>query len=328
MSSHHVEPQRLIDMERHMATRRAVGLMAFGGPEVLQVMEMPVTPPGPGDVVIGVAAAAINPADAQMRSGARQIPWDPPYVPGMDAAGTVEAVGSGVDLPIGAVVMAVVSPWRPEGGAYAERITVPAAQAIEIPEGATVEQAATLPMNGLTAKIAHDWLDLQPGQTLGVTGAAGVLGGYAIALAVNRGLRVVADARPEDEGLVRSFGAHEIVARGDGVGQRMRAVTVGGVDGLLYAAVQGGQVLAGVRDGGRVAAARDFNGTAERGITIHRIEVMKHLDDHDGLTALRDLASRGDIALRVAGTFAPEDASEAHRRFEQGGVRGRFVITF
>jgi NADPH2:quinone reductase len=312
-----------------MATRRAVGLMEFGGPEVLQVVEMPAVQPGPGEVAIRVAAAAVNPTDTLLRSGTGRIPtWDPPYVPGMDAAGTVEAVGAGVDLPVGTVVMAAMSPRRPDGGAYSERITVPAAQVIEIPEAATVEQAATLPMNGLTAKIAHDRLDLQPGQTLGVTGAAGVLGGYAIALAVHRGLRVVADAKPEDEGLVRSFGATEIVARGDGVGQRMRAATGGGVDGLLDAAIQGGQVLDGVRDGGSVAAVRRFNGTAERGIAIHQIEVMKHLDDHDGLALLRDLASRGDIALRVAGTFAPEDAAEAHRRFEQGGVRGRLIIMF
>lgn len=312
-----------------MATRRAVGLMKFGGPEVLQVVEMPAVQPGPGEVAIRVAAAAVNPTDTLLRSGTgRTLTWDPPYVPGMDAAGTVEAVGAGVDLPVGTVVMAAVSPRRPDGGAYSERITVPAAQVIEIPDAATVEQAATLPMNGLTAKIAHDRLGLQPGQTLGVTGAAGVLGGYAIALAVHRGLRVVADAKPDDEGLVRSFGATEIVARGDGVGERMRAATGGGVDGLLDAAIQGAQVLAGVRDGGSVAAVRRFNGTAERGITIHQIEVMKHLDDHEGLALLRDLASRGDIALRVAGTFAPADAAEAHRRFEQGGVRGRLIITF
>jgi NADPH:quinone reductase-like Zn-dependent oxidoreductase len=304
--------------------------MEFGGPEVLQIVELPVVEPGPGEVALGVAAAAVNPTDVGLRTGARRsaMTWGPPYVPGMDAAGTVEAVGAGVDLEVGARVMAVVNPRRPEGGAYAERITVPAAQVAAIPASATLEQAATLPMNGLTAKLTHDMLDLQPGQTFGVTGAAGVLGGYAIALGVRRGLRIIADARPEDEGLVRSFGAHEIVPRGAEVGARIREATGGGVDGLLDASVQGGQVLAGVRDGGQVAAVRTFDGHAERGITIHQVLVMDHLDDHDGLTLVRDMASSGDIALRVAGTFAPEDAAEAHRRFERGGVRGRFVITF
>jgi NADPH:quinone reductase len=171
-------------------------------------------------------------------------------------------------------------------------------------------------------------MDLQPGQTFGVTGAAGVLGGYAIALAVHRGLRVIADAKPEDEGLVRSFGAHEIVPRGDDIGARLRAATGDGVDGLLDGALQGGTVLAGVRDGGRIAAVRAFRGERERGIQIHHVHVVSHLGDRDGLALLRDLANRGDIALRVAGTFTPEEAAEAHRRFERGGVRGRFVITF
>lgn len=312
-----------------MATRRAVGLMEFGGPEVLQVVEVPATDAAAGEVVIEVAAAAVNPTDTVMRAGVRQNPWwDPPYIPGMDAAGTVVATGTGVELAVGTQVMAAVMPRRPEGGAYAERITVPAASVIEIPDGVTIEQAATLPMNGITAKIALDALDLRPGQTFGVTGAAGVLGGYAIGLAVDRGLRVVADARPDDEALVRSFGAHEIVARGDGVGERMRKATGGGVDGLLDGAVQNAEVLAGVRDGGGIAAVRKFRAEPERGIAVHRIMVADHLDDRAALALLRDLAGKGDIALRVAGTFAPEDAAEAHRRFEQGGVRGRFVITF
>lgn len=312
-----------------MATRRAVGFLEFGGPEVLQVVEMPVTDPGPGEVSIRVAAAAVNPTDTVLRTGVRKRPpWDPPYVPGMDAAGTIDAAGAGVDLEVGTQVMAVVTPRRPEGGAYAERITVPAAQVVETPDGVTVEQAATLPMNGLTAVIALDALDLQPGQTLGVTGAAGVLGGYAIVLARHRGLHVVADAKPDDEALVRSFGAQEIVARGDGVGERMRDVTGHGVDGLLDAAVQNAEVLAGVRDGGGIAAVRAFRAEPERGIEVHQIMVANHLEDQRTLRLLRDLAGKGEIALRVAGTFAPEDAAEAHRRFEQGGVRGRFVITF
>jgi NADPH:quinone reductase-like Zn-dependent oxidoreductase len=312
-----------------MATRRAVGFMQFGGPEVLEVVEVPATDPGPGEVAIQVAAAAINPTDTVLRAGSGGTPrWDPPYIPGMDAAGTVVAAGAGAGLEVGTQVMAAVTPRRPEGGAYAERITVPATQVIGIPDDATVEQAATLPMNGLTAKIALDALALQPGQTLGVTGAAGVLGGYAIALAVHRGLTVVADARPDDEDLVRGFGAHEIVARGPGVGERMRDATGGGVDGLIDGAVQHGEVLAGIRDGGGVAAVRRFGAEPERGIVVHRIMVAHHLDDREGLMLVRALASEGRLALRVAGTFAPHEAAEAHRRFEEGGVRGRFLITF
>lgn len=312
------------------AARRAVGFVRFGEPEVLEVVELPADPPGPGEVTIQVAAAAVNPTDTVLRAGRGGTPdWDPPYVPGMDAAGSVAAVGDGVDLAVGTKVMAAATPRRPAGGAYTERLTVPAAQVIGIPDGVTVEQASTLPMNGLTAKVALDALDLRPGQTFAVTGAAGVLGGYAIALAVHQGLRVVADASADDEALVRSFGAHEIVERGDGVGARIRAVSRGtGVDGLLDGSVQNAEVLPAVRDGGRIAAVRRFRAEPERNITVHQIMVAHHLDDRDGLTLLRDLAASGDIALRVAGTYPARDAAQAHRRFEQGGVRGRLVITF
>lgn len=312
-----------------MATRRAVGFTQFGGPEVLRVVELPLSGPDPGEVTIQVRAAAVNPTDTGLRSGRRFSPeWPPPYVPGMEAAGTVVAAGEGAGVAVGDRVMAVVNPRRPEGGAYTEYLTVPAAQVIDVPDGASLEQAATLPMNGLTAKIALDVLDLRPGQTLGVTGAAGVLGGYAIALAVRQGLHVVADARAEDEGLVRSFGAHDIVARGPGVGERMRDITGGGVDGLLDGAVQGDEVVAGVRDGGAIAAVRAFHGEAGRDIEVHQVQVARHLDDRVGLALLRDLAGTGEIALRVAGTYAPQDTADAHRRFEQGGVRGRLLILF
>ena len=313
-----------------MNTRRAVGVTEFGGPKALQVVQLPVREPGAGEVTIRVAAAAVNPTDTVMRAGVykRRLEWDPPYVPGMDAAGTVEAAGDGVDLRLGTEVMAAVLPVRPEGGAYSELVTVPAGQVIAVPDGATPEEAATLPMNGLTAKLALDALGLEPGQTLGVTGAAGVLGGYTVAIAKHQGLRVVADAKPDDEELVRSFGADEVVARGKGVGEAMRQAADGGVDGLLDGAVQHTEVLAGVRDGGVVAAIRPFDGETERDIRVEQVWVTRGLDDREGLELLRQLAGSGAIRLRVADTYPPERAAEAHERFEQGGVRGRLLITF
>lgn len=314
-----------------MTMRRAVGVRAFAGPESLEVVELPVAEPGPQEVLIRVAAAAINPTDTGFWSGRFQsrLTWDPPYVPGMDAAGTIEAVGSEVEgLQLGDAVMAAVSPMRPEGGAYTELLTVPATQVIAVPDGVGLHEAATLPMNGLTAKVALDLLDLRPGQTLGVTGAAGVLGSYTIAMAADRGLRVVADAKPDDEELVRSAGADQVLPRGDDIGERMRSATDGGVDGLLDAALQGRAAMAGVRDGGRMVAVRRVELEAERSITLRHVLVVEHLDDRDGLELLRELAGRGLLPLRVAGRHAPEDAPEAHRRFAAGGVRGRLLITF
>lgn len=313
-----------------MALRRAIGVTEFGGPEALEVVEVPVVEPGRADVQIRVHAAAVNPTDTGLRSGAYAgwLPAGPPYIPGMDAAGHVERAGELTGFRRGDRVMAVANPLRPEGGAYTELLTVPAASVAPIPDGATLEQAATLPMNGLTAKVALEMLRLEPGQTFGVTGAAGVLGGYAVALGRHLGLRVIADAAPDDRDLVRGFGAHEVVPRGDDVGAAMRSVVAGGVDGMLDAAVQREAALAAVRDGGRMISVRRGDVTTERGIDVQTVRVFDHLDDRAGLELLHDLAGDGTLALRVAGTFGPREAADAHRRFAQGGVRGRFLLVF
>ena len=170
---------------------RAVVITKPGGLDVLSVADRAVRQAGPGEVRIAVKAAAVNPTDIGLREGAAGD-LEPPLVPGMDAAGTVESVGAGVDrLSVGEQVMAAVSPRRPEGGAQAELIVVPAASVVAIPDGATLPQAATLPMNGLTALLGLELLDLAVGQSLAVSGGAGLLASYVIALAKVRGLRVI-----------------------------------------------------------------------------------------------------------------------------------------
>lgn len=166
---------------------RAIGIPRPGGPEVLEVIDRPVREPGEGEVRLQVAAAAVNPTDIGLRDhGVSDLA--PPWTPGMDAAGTVESAGPGVSgLGPGDQVMAAVSPRRPEGGAQAELLVVPAASVVPIPDGATLEQAATLPMNGLTAMLGLEALGLAEGDTLAVTGGAGLLGSYVIGLARERG---------------------------------------------------------------------------------------------------------------------------------------------
>ncbi len=199
---------------------KVIGVSEYGGPEALRIFEIPEPHAGPGEVRIRVHAVAVNPTDTLVRNGSRadaQKEFEPPYVPGMDAAGVLDEIGDGADtdLAIGDEVMAVVVP-RGSHGAYSEYIVVPSESVVRTPAGATLVEASTLPMNGLTARQALDRLALQPGQTLAVTGAAGAFGGYVVQLAKAEGLRVIADASPADEALVRSFGA-EVVARGDDV---------------------------------------------------------------------------------------------------------------
>src|SRR5262245_16790886 len=226
---------------------RAVTFAKLGGPEVLAVSELPVPQPGPGEVRIRVAAATVNPTDISFRSG-RQLSVEqlaemgvhPPYIPGMELAGVVDAAGEGAPWRAGERVMAIVNPRRPGGGAQAELVVVPAASVARVPDGASVEAAATLPMNGLTVRLALDQLALDPGQTLGVTGAAGAVGGYAVELGVAAGLRVIAVARPQDEALVRRFGAEKFVPSGDAAMRQVHDAAPGGVDGMIDAAVLDG----------------------------------------------------------------------------------------
>ena len=312
-----------------MAVTRAVAIVEPGGPEVLRVVERDVRDPGPGEVRLAVRAAAVNPTDIALRErGDDTTP--PPWVPGMDAAGTIESVGAGVDdLAVGDEVMAAVTPRRPEGGAQAGLLVAPAASVVPIPHGATLEQAATLPMNGLTALRGLELLGLEPGSTLGVTGGAGLLASYVIPLAKLRGLRVIADAKPADEEVVRGFGADVVLPRGDELPEAMRAAAPGGVDGVFDTAVLGRGIFAAIRPGGGLAYVRTWSGDdVEDGIAIHRVLVREVLERTDWLRELSDLAGRGVLALRVADTFPPERAPDAHGQMEAGGLRGRAVIVF
>jgi NADPH:quinone reductase-like Zn-dependent oxidoreductase len=247
----------------------------------------------------------------------------------MDLAGVIDAVGADVvGWAAGERVMAAVSPWGPGGGAQAEYVLVAADALARVPEGIGLEAAATLPMNALTVRAALDELGLRPGQTLAVTGAAGAVGGDAIQLGRAEGLRVIADAAPADEALVRDLGADVVVPRGPDVASRIREVEPSGVDALLDAAVMGPPVLGAIRDGGQLMAVRPFSGESERGIKVSLVLVFHHLHEGDRLGRLAEQAAGGTLSLRVADALAASEAAEAHRRFEAGGVRGRLVLTF
>ncbi len=205
---------------------------------------------------------------------------------------------------------------------------VPAESVARVPAGATDAQAATLPMNGLTTRLALDVLALAPGQVLAVTGAAGAVGGYAIQLAKADGLRVIADAAEADEKLVRELGADIVLRRGPGFPAAVRAELGNGADGLVDAAVMNELVLPAVRDGGKVATVRGFAGPGERGITFHPVRVSTQLREQAKLDRLRQQAEDGELTLRVARILPAEQAAEAHRLLEAGGVRGRLVLEF
>jgi NADPH:quinone reductase-like Zn-dependent oxidoreductase len=298
---------------------------------VLEVVELPVPEPGPGEVRIRVAAATVNPTDIGLRSGnaaAALADKEAPYVPGMEAAGTIDATGTGTTWHVGDEVMAIVVPQRTGRGAQSEYVVVPAASVAKIPANASLLEAATIPMNGLTVRRALDLLDLEPGSTLLVTGAAGAVGSYGVSLGNADGLNVIATASGGDKEAVLGFGATTFLDRADDVVSTVRALYPDGVDAVLDAAVVGAPILGAVRDGGKLAAVRLFDGEAERDITIIQVRVSEYAENHDALDALGRAAEAGTLSLRVAATFPPEQAGEAQARLSAGGVRGRLLITF
>lgn len=320
---------------------KAVVVTEYGGPEVLRQVDVEEPHAGPGQVRIRVHAATVNPADVLLRVGdiddaLRASRLSPPYRPGMEVAGFADEIGSGTctDIHLGDRVMAILMPIDDSGGAYAEYVVVDADQVSTAPAGSTHAEAATLPMNGLTARRALDVLDLTPGDTLAVTGAAGAVGGYVVQLATADGLNVIADAAPADEQLIRTLGADHVVARGDGVAQRIRQLHPDGVAAVVDAALQGDAVLPALRDGGQIAIVRrdGERGTStlhpDRGITVRDVWVPDYTHATDKLVALRVLAEQGTVTLRVAQTFPAAQAAAAHRALERGGVRGRLVLTF
>src|SRR4029450_2291789 len=169
-------------------------------------------------------------------------------------------------------------------------------------------------MNGLTVRLALDRLALKPGQTLGVTGAAGAVGGYAVELGVSEGLRVIAVARSQDQTLVTRLRAKPFVPSGDAAIRGMYDAAPGGVDGLIDAAVLDAAALPAIRDGGKLATVRGFAGPSERAITIEPVRVASYVHNHEALDRLGRLVAEGRLTLRAAQTFLPERGLEPHRK--------------
>ncbi len=290
----------------------------YGGPEKLELVELKTPDPGPGQVRIVVAAAAVNPVDAVTRAGYFDtfVQGRLPIGLGWDLAGTVDALGPDVsDLAVGDPVIGLIDQVVVPTGAYATHAVLPRTAVALAPAGIDLAAASTLPLNASTADQALDLLELAPGQSLLVTGAAGAVGEYVVALAAGRGLKVIGLARAADEDDVRAAGATDFVTS---------LADVRDVDAVLDAAQIGTAALAPVRDGGAFLAVTDpAVPPAERGIRVQKVSVQA---DADRLARVSAEAAAGRLRLRVAGTYPLRDAAVAQERLARGGVRGRFVL--
>ncbi|ONH28078.1 hypothetical protein BL253_20475 [Pseudofrankia asymbiotica] len=309
---------------------RAVGWWEPGGPAVLTMLELPRPEPGPGEMLIRVEAATINPADLSFREGrvGSAITGPPPHVGGLEAAGTVAAAGPGSRWEEGQRVAAITA-FIPGGrGAHAEFLLVPDDAVALLPDALRTVEAAVIPMSGLTAQLAVDQAGAAPGTTVAVTGAGGAVGAFAVELAVAAGARVIAVAGAEYADRLRAMGVSDLVARGEGAPARLRELVPGGVDVVIDGALLGEALLPAIRDGGRLIAVRAYSGATERGIATGTISVRVYGREQAKLQRLVDLAAAGSLTPRVAATFPAARAAEAHQRLAAGGAGGRLVLTF
>ncbi|WP_181397222.1 NADP-dependent oxidoreductase [Cryobacterium arcticum] len=314
---------------------QAIGLTQYGDPGTLHPVQLPDPHAGPGEVRIRVRAAAVNPVDAIIRSGGfagKDGEITDPIVPGMDVAGTIDEIGpdqpDGFALSLGDPVIGFVVPEGSHGG-YSELIVLPAESVTGMPPNIGYTEGASFLSNALTAEITLEELALEPGSTLAVTGATGAVGGYLVELAARRGLSVIADAPLKDQALVRSFGAAVILDRDADFVTGVLAATDGrGADALADAAILTNAVLGAVRDGGQIAFYLPTSVTPGRDIRVFSSYVMRSNRRHDAIQRLARAVERNELTTRIAATYPAAHAASAHKRLEQGGLRGRLILEF
>ncbi|GGO71937.1 NADP-dependent oxidoreductase [Nonomuraea cavernae] len=301
------------------ATFRTAVVRTPSGPDSIEIIDVPVVEPGPGEVRVEIAAAPVNPVDLGVASGffhASGLIDQPEHTGlGWEFAGTVVAAGPDVDMAPGTRVAGLVDGFDRDFGTYAEQLVVAVASLAVVPDGLDLAAASTVPLNGLAAAQILDLLGDAPsdGNRLLVTGAAGAVGGYVAALAPDRGWQVTGLARAEDEEFVRGLG----------VGFTTHAEP--GWDAVADGAALQGAGLALVRDGGAFVGVRpNAVPAAERGITV--AVVVTH-PDGPRLSGLLARTASGELPARVHAVVPLDQVADTHRAMAKGGVRGRFVLT-
>jgi NADPH:quinone reductase-like Zn-dependent oxidoreductase len=305
---------------------------AFGGPEVLAVIDEEVGEPGPGQVLLEVRAAGTNPVDYKLYAGVRG--QDPSLLPmslGLESSGVVLAVGDGAEGPAGAIhvgdeVIAFRAP-----GSYAERLIVPASAVVPKPPALPFEEGAGLMLAGVTAVHALHTVAVTRGETLLLHGAAGGVGLLAVQLAVAQGVRVIGTASEEAHAELRRLGAVPVVY-GEGLVERVRELAPEGVDAAIDSVGTDEAIdtsLELVADRSRIATLAN----AQRGLALG-IRVLGGAPGADPGTEIRSqarlelvqLAEKGLIEVIVVATYPLAQAAEAHRRLATGHTHGKIIL--
>lgn len=296
---------------------RAIVIHAYGGPEVLNLTDLPVPQPGEGEVLVKVEAIGVNPADGKWREGRYQAfaPVPMPHVLGYDVAGTVV---SGDGFAAGTRVAAMLHPFTK--GGYAEYAVVSAASIATIPDEMSFTTAAAIPCANLTGlQLVETRLRPEPGQRVLITGALGNVGRAALFAAKRRGVHIIAAVRADRAKEALAAGAAEVAAIGDDwTGEPFdHAIdTIGGADVA--------PLMRHLRPGGRIVTASDVPIPADDLPAIPEFDGV--IPDGAQLTELVEAVANGTLPVPVGRVLLLEQAAEAQQAVAAGGNRGKIVL--
>ncbi|OLS99804.1 NADPH:quinone reductase [Pseudonocardia sp. CNS-004] len=301
----------------------AVQFDEYGDIDVLEVRDVPRPQPGPGEVLVRVAAAGINPGENAIRIGvfAQQWPAAFPSGEGTDLAGRIEEVGADVS---GWSVGDEVIGWVDTRASHAELVVVPAAHLVRRERGVPWEAAGALFVAGTTAHAAVNAVGAGPGDTVVVAGAAGGVGSLAVQLARRSGATVIGLASEANH---RWLTDHGVVALtyGDGVADRIRAAAPGGVDAFVDTFGNGyidlALELGTTKD--RINTIIDFAGAARTGV---KGEGMTGSANVEVLGELAELVAAGDLEVPIAATYPLTEVRTAYRQLMLRRTRGKIVL--
>ncbi len=319
---------------------KAIVVEELGGPEVLRLRERPAPVPQPGQILVDIAVAGVNFMDTGARRPGTGASREVPFVPGVEAAGRVSALGAGVtDFAVGDRVT-----WVYAYGTYAEQIAVPAAAAVPVPDFISDEVAAAAMMQGLSAQhFAAEAAPVQPGQTVLVHAAAGGLGAILVQLIKLRGGRVIGlVSRPDKVAAARAAGADEVLVSAGGQftepvleltgGQGVDTVFDGGGESTFWASTQVTRRHGTVLYYGAVIGAAPVVNLRQ---LPHSIKVcyptfFDHIPTREALLArsaeLFGLIGNGRLSVEIGGRYPLADAARAHQDLESRATTGKLLL--
>lgn len=304
---------------------RAVRLDHYGDVDVLNVVDVERPTPGPGEALVRVKAAGINPGEASIRKGLlhEQFPATFPSGEGSDLAGVVEEVGPGVDsVAVGDEVIG----WTDQRASHAELVVVPAEHLVAKPAGVSWEAAGALFVAGATAYAAVRAVGASPGDTIVVSGAAGGVGSLAVQLARRAGATVIGLASEANHEWLRSHGVIPVAYGGDSLADRIREAAGGRVDAFIDT-YGGGYVKLAIEELGvapeRVDTIIDWGAAQEYGA---KMEGSAAGSSPEVLAELAGMIDRGELEVPIAKVFGLDQVRDAYRELERRHTRGKIVL--